>query len=308
MKIVLRKNLLGWSGLAAVVLASAVSLPAAEDLETVISRARAFIGTEAALEAVNSLRFRGIVTADTGDTHTIEIIIRRPMQQLVTETAQDRRIVDGLDDYTAWRRIEPLERPGGGRLSVMSAPFTRLTRANVAQTLYYYRNLEAVGGTAAVEGEEEVDGVLCVKTVFTHPGNIQFVRFFEKQTGRLVLTRSTLGAEVREVGEMTVAGIRFPKELTTTIEGKVSRVTFEEIRVNEEFPDSLFAMPMPRFEFGPSVGSPAELTEPAPTITPEPTLETDSVLPELPPLDRAPAPAPPSPPASTPPTSPPPAP
>jgi hypothetical protein len=259
------------------------SSSAAEDAATVIARARAYLGTDAALDAVKSLHFLGTVTADDGTTHKIEIIMRRPMHELMIETSDKKRVVTALDDYTVWRREEPLDRPGMGRVQLMNAHGVRHTRANVAQTLFYYRDLESVGGTVAVEAEEDIEGVTCVRTVFTHPGNIRYIRYFEKTTGRLVVTRSDGGSETREVGEMTVAGIRFPKELTTVVDGKTNRVTFDEIRVNEEFDLAIFQVPRPTFDFDRPPGqagapatpaSDAPAAESPPAATPPPPAES----------------------------------
>ncbi len=183
-----------------------------------IARARAFLGTDEALDAVHSLHFKGSVTDQDGKTHELEMIAQKPMQQLITETTPDTRIVTGLDDYDGWRREGPLNRPEVGHVALMSAPEIRLMRARTWQVLYYYHNIEADGGYVTVEGDETIDNVPCVKAVFHHMGGFIFERFFDKATGRLVLTRTDEGAELRELGEMHVAGIRFPKELQQTYE------------------------------------------------------------------------------------------
>jgi hypothetical protein len=248
---------------------------AVEDVGTVIARARAYLGTDAALDAVQSLHFLGMVAGDDGVTRPIEIIMRRPMQEMIIETADKARAVTVLSDYTLWRRVDPIDRPGTGRVQVMNADAVRFTRANVAQTLFYYRGLESVGGTVTVEGEEDIEGVRCVRTVFTHPGDIHYIRFFDKATGRLVVTRSADGNETRESGEMFVAGIRFPTELATLADQKTSRVTFLDIRVNETFDLAMFERPRPTFDFGPApaaapeaaaaASAPADIAAPAAT-------------------------------------------
>jgi hypothetical protein len=273
MKISPPGNLLRCASLGVMTLLAAPCLRAAEEPAAVIARARAYLGTDEALDAVKSLHFLGTVTADNGNTHKIEIIMRRPMQELMIETSDKVRAVTALDDYTMWRRTEPIDGSATGRVVLMNAQGVRHTRANVAQTLFYYRDLESVGGSVAVEGEEDIEGVACVKTVFTHPGNIRYIRFFDKGTGRLVVTRGEGGAETREVGEMMVAGIRFPKELTTTIDGKTSRVTFEEIRVNEEFDLAMFRLPQPSFSFDAPPASPAPASS---TVEPPATLPAEA--------------------------------
>lgn len=219
-------------------------------VDEIINRARQYLGDEEVLNGIQSLHFTGTITDHEGKSHAIDIIVRRPMQQLITESTPEARVVTALDDYDAWRREGPSDRPQAGRIMLLGPQEIRRLRASTWQVLYYYRDIEAVGGSVTVEGEEEIDGLTCVRTVFSHPGGVRFERFFDRATGRLVLTRVDDGSELRENGELRVDGIRFPKELTTTFEGKTSRVVFTSVQVNEEFPDSMFRIPTPRIDFG----------------------------------------------------------
>jgi hypothetical protein len=93
-----------------------------------------------------------------------------------------------------------------------------------------------------------ISGVLCDKLAFTHAPNIVFFRFFDQKTGKLVMSETESGSQIREEGEINVAGIRFPKSITTvskTPAGKTQTmtITFDEIKVNEAFPDTVFAIP-----------------------------------------------------------------
>lgn len=235
--------------------AFAVLAPAARAEETEINqlldRARAYIGGDAVLDAVKSLHYRGTVTAQDGKTHQIDIIVRRPLQQRVVETTDELRVITVLDNYDGWRRVEQVNRPESARVAMLSAIDVRQLRANTWQNIYFYHNIDVVGGTIAIVGDAEIDGVACVHTTFAHTGHATFNRFFEKATGRLVLTRTSEGAESRESGEFPVAGIRFPKQLTTKLADKTSTVVFDEIRVNEEVDEALFVRPMPRLNFDP---------------------------------------------------------
>jgi hypothetical protein len=96
-------------------------------------------------------------------------------------------------------------------------------------------------------GPETVDGVVCERVDFNHGPGIVFERYFDRDSGRLVLT--VRGSEtIRESGEIMVDGVRFPKKIvstTKTASGKdlVATVIFDSVVLNETEPDDLFQVP-----------------------------------------------------------------
>ncbi|MET0263865.1 MAG: hypothetical protein ABW223_13255, partial [Rariglobus sp.] len=100
------------------------------------------------------------------------------------------------------------------------------------------------------KGEAELDGVKCRKLVMSYGAGIEFIRYFEIATGRLLLTETMPVGAIREEGEIMVAGIRFPQKLIATgpasADGKarVITITFDRIALNETFPASTFEQPL----------------------------------------------------------------
>ena len=93
-------------------------------------------------------------------------------------------------------------------------------------------------------GDVTVDGVACAKLSFIHSERIVFHRYFDKATGRLVKTETSNGSEIREEGEMTVSGIRFPKKIINkAATGQVTTITFDTVVLNEGIPSAQFAVP-----------------------------------------------------------------
>jgi hypothetical protein len=112
----------------------------------------------------------------------------------------------------------------------------------------FFRGIERVGGKIEDLGPVNVDGVACQKIAFIHGPTIVFTRYFESETGRLVLTETEAGGAIREQGSVVVNGVRFPQTIITVTKaagGKVQTVTinFEKITVNEVFPPAFFAVP-----------------------------------------------------------------
>jgi hypothetical protein len=121
-------------------------------------------------------------------------------------------------------------------------------RANTWENLSFFRGIETRGGRLDVLEASTTNGVACQKIAFVHAPNIIFFRHFDKETGQLVLTETETGATIREEGEIKVQGVRFPKSIINTAKspaGKTQTVTivFDEIKVNESFPDSTFSVP-----------------------------------------------------------------
>jgi len=81
---------------------------------------------------------------------------------------------------------------------------------------------------------------------FDHGAGVVYQRYFDRDTGRLVQT--ILGEETfKESGEQHFYGIRFPKTIVSTVKGPkgvfTATATFTQVILNENLPDSLFAVP-----------------------------------------------------------------
>jgi outer membrane lipoprotein-sorting protein len=222
----------------------------------IIAKARAYIGPEAALEQVNSLHYTGTLTISESDPAAnvppplgIDILFQKPSRQRSVITAAQRIETTVLDGYEAWQKVQDPADATRWSLSLMEADQIRSLRANVAENLFFFRALARSPDAVADLGAATVDGVACQKIAFVHSASIAFYRYFDVATGRLVLTETSQGEKIRELGQIMAGGLRFPKTLVTTMtrpDGSVQRMTidFEMVTVNEAFPDSLFAMPV----------------------------------------------------------------
>ena len=238
----------------AAAVALACSSKAAEP--PVIAKARAYLGTEAALNAISSVFFSGTVTSTNPtdpqkkNTATIEIIAQKPDQQRVVSTSEKVVETTAVDGYEAWQRVQDKTNPKVQRLTVLKPDAVRRLRAQAWENLSFFRGLEKQGGRIEDQGTTTLDGVTCQKVAFYHAPNIFFVRYFDLATGRLLRTDSDDGGTTREEGERVVNGVRFPTSMKMTIKnakGETQDVTiaFETVKVNEKFPDAVFRMPAP---------------------------------------------------------------
>lgn len=221
----------------------------------IIAKARAYLGAEAALNAVQSIHFVGtLVKPDPANPDktvrsAIEIIFQRPERQRVVETSDKMIEITAMPDgYEGWIRREDPANPAGWKQTTLNAAQIKLNRASTLENLAFYRGIERQGGRIEDQGAATTDGVACEKIAFIYaPDNI-FYRYFDVATGRLVLTQTASGSAIREQGQMTASGVRFPKTLVQTMplpDGTTRTITlnFESVTVNETLPAELFAVP-----------------------------------------------------------------
>ena len=191
----------------------------------------------------------GVLQEDASGT--FELIVQKPGQQKEVHVIGKVRDTVGLDDLTGWERIERVGEPAKGRTAVVPLAQLRRIQANAFENVAFYRGLERRGGRLELRGETTVDGRPATCIAFIHPGEIVFLRSFDRETGRLLLTEGQDGERIVEEGESVVQGIRFATRIVTSArhaDGKALVVTliFDEIKVNEVFPPETFAVPMVR--------------------------------------------------------------
>lgn len=239
---------------AAFALALLVPLQAAEP--PILAKARAYLGTEEALNAVKSVHYTGTVNSpDPTDPAkqtraTIDIIAQKPNQQRVVATSEKAIETTAVDGYEGWQRVVDKANPKNQRMVVLKPDAVKRLRAQAWENLSFFRGLERQGGRVEDQGPATIDGVACQKIAFIHAPNIIFYRYFDVATGRLVETVTEDGGTTREEGERVVNGVRFPKSMKMTVKsakGDMQNVmiALDTITVNEPFPASVFRLPSP---------------------------------------------------------------
>lgn len=256
-------------------LAVAVVVGAVHGAEpAIIAKARSFLGSESALNGVQSIHYVGtLVTSDPTDAKkqtraAIEIIVVKPDKYRVTITSDKTIETTALDSYDAWSRVTSATDPTKWQQTLQGGDGVKRLRANTRENILFFRGVEGEGGTIEDQGPANVNGVACEKVAFiysreafgfryfdassgrqmyTSP-NIVFTRFFNMTTGRLVHTETEAGVSIDEQGEIVVNGVRFPKTIVTVSKNQAGQsqtvtITFDKITLNETFPASFFAVP-----------------------------------------------------------------
>lgn len=228
---------------------------AGDDVDQVISRARATVGSEAALSSLKSLHYTGTLTTTVKNEKgtreinvAIEIIFQHPYRQRIVATSENKIEITALDSYEGWQREQDPVDSSRWRMTLLPPDQVRRLRANTWENLAFFRGIESRRGTVIDSGIVQIDGKPCRKLVFDHGDNILFTRYFNTTTGRLQLTETENGILIREEGEIESGGLKFPKKIISSTKGsegvdRVVTITFDKIAVNETFADSLFAVP-----------------------------------------------------------------
>lgn len=225
----------------------------AQDTATIISRARAYVGSDATLAAVKAIHYTGTLSSPGPDKTVvkakIDVIFQSPYRMRQTVSTDTKIETTGLDDYGAWTLIQDPKDPTKRALGMLGPDPVRHMRANVWENLAFFRGIEEVGGHLEDAGTAALDGRSTRKLIFWHDSKVKFVRWFDPTTGELIQTETDDGSIIREAGEMVVAGVRFPKRITTTLkatDGSSSTATieFDKIVVNDLAPESAFSTPL----------------------------------------------------------------
>jgi hypothetical protein len=238
------------------VLVSAAPLAQADDVEDAIEKAREFLGRERDLDGLRSVKFIGRIEDDAGGSGTIEIVFQKPLFHRISIQVNEMTDIKALDDYEGWNHTKNAE--GQWRFRILDPVEVARMRAIVWENLNFYSGISRLGGQVISRGRETVDGVDTVKLDFIHRSDIVFTRYFDRKTGRLVMTATDANTQIREEGEIKQNNIRFPKKVITTTtferipeggtepvkETRKTTITFDSISVNETFPRSTFEMPL----------------------------------------------------------------
>lgn len=255
------------------------------DEPAILAKARAYVGSESALDGITSIRMQGTYVAaepggKTSNPSKVDIIFQKPYQHHLAVTSAPVAASPGvpaspggvhtigLDGYDGW---ETDQFPAGSPpiIRLLNPEQVWILRADVWENLGYYRNIEAEGGSVQDQGPATIDGVACEKIAFIHspnPPDIRYFRYFDLATGRLVFTETSGGLQIREEGEQVVDGIRFPRKIVTghkTGSKVLTTLTVETVTVNQVFPASLFRTPIPEVPGETSVPA----AQPAPAST-----------------------------------------
>lgn len=225
----------------------AVAQPAEKSTEEVIALARSYLGQETTLQGVQTLRIRGkyfnFIERREG---AFIIYLKKPNMQR-TEFDDGRVIrTTATDGLEAWQRIAQREENGGIVIlgtEPLDGDALRRIKQNAWDSLYFYAKDPAL--TITNKGLTLKDGFQCYWLEYKFDEKNVVNRYFDVENGAIVASTSVGGITIRELGNHRFDGIRFPKQVDAYKDGRlVHRLAYQEVFVNEEFPDQIFEYPV----------------------------------------------------------------
>lgn len=219
----------------------------------ILAKARAFVGNEEALRSVTAIHYIGTADETVDDkpqSYAIDMIFAKDFRQRLRLTRPNVIDITALDDYEAWHRLQDPANPAKGRTILYGKSNVKELRAATWENLNFFGDISAISGKVVDDGLTTLGDAQVHRVSFVHELGIVYERYFNPETGQLVLTTTDDGREeIREEGEIRSGGIRFPKKILNTIvdaEGKkrLVTITLENVKVNEPFPESVFAVPL----------------------------------------------------------------
>mgnify|MGYP000238775488 CR=1 FL=1 len=211
----------------------------------VINRARATLGTEAALDGLVTLQISGRL--DPNGTNvpeaTLVIIARKPSSQRMEIRIDDiveTHILNGEEaciirsnlqaEASQMRKLSPKER----------ARVVFTTR----QFFSFYRPDFKNGERVTYEGVEQRRDIRCHKLRYAYPDGLTTTRFFSVNEDKLVSTITENELESVAVGVQNIGGIRFPVAIEYYEDGvKLHTVILSSIKTNKPLKEGIFDIP-----------------------------------------------------------------
>lgn len=240
-----RRGLLLLAGCA--VAAHSLGADEPEEALALIAKARAHLGTEAAIAAVDAIRYDGTIEFfGSASKGRVRIVVQKPdFQRMEIELDEVRQVV-AVDDLQGWEMVvDKREEVPRRTVRYLSSPEFWKNHFTALENLWFHHAFERGRGHLVWGGESVFEGRLVGLVTVRYDDTNIFTRRFDTKTGELVVSVGSDGTEVRERDWVVIEGIRFPRMMEYYRDDeRTSRVTFERIEVNPDLDPAIFRYPV----------------------------------------------------------------
>ncbi len=236
-----------------IVVSSTTGFPLRGELTTdqIIAKARDYLGGDTQLRAVETIQFQGTFTTHEGDGKgEILIYLKKPFKQRLDVIRAHDGIVEttAINDIDGWGRRANEKDAEDWTIRILSMGELKRMRANTFDNLNFYSGIEQLGGSIINKGIVNKEGKEAYLLHFKYDKTIHYKRYFDVNTGKLLGTINDKGIEIKDIDEIIVDGIRFPREQIRIEDGKKKdTLTFTKIVINAPLDDKIFELPSLRF-------------------------------------------------------------
>ena len=220
---------------------------ASPKINSIVKRARATVGTEAALNSVVTLKMEGWIEPAESKLPgaTILIISRKPCSQRLEVKVDDlveTTILDG--DSGCIIRSNLSDTAKRSQMRTMTEEELKRVAFSTRQLFSFFGADFKSGEQIEYEGIEQRRGVRCHKLLYSYPDGMTTTRYFAVNDDTLVSTITDQGVESVEVGERIVSGIKFPRRVEYYQDNKMLHtVVISNVQVNAPLTRGIFTIP-----------------------------------------------------------------
>lgn len=217
-------------------------------IEETVALAREYLGGARKLDAIDTIRYQGVLVYGSGESGTVESVFKRPNRHQFISVINNQRETSTLNRTEAWRKMENLDQPGAYSLDFYQVDDLRHLEATVIDTLSFMKAPPTRNGRIEYLGTEEVEGVETRVLLYRHSDSIWFRKYIDPETGRLLHMVNSKGVVFTYQGEILVDGVRFPEKVVVRFRTQFGQqsmeVSYSTITLNAEIDTERFRVPV----------------------------------------------------------------
>lgn len=217
------------------------------DVDAIIERARASVGSETALNRLVTLQLSGwIEPTDSQLTGAaILIIARKPCSQRMEVKINDlveTTILSGGSGCIIRSNLSDADTRS--QMRVMSEAERQRVAFSTRQLFNFYMADVHNGERIRYGGIEQRRGLRCHKLLYAYPDERFTTRYFALNDHALISTVTDQGVESVEIGARVVAGIKFPRRIEYYQNNTMLHtIVLNTIEVNQPLQRGIFTIP-----------------------------------------------------------------
>ncbi|MBD5782531.1 hypothetical protein IEN85_23735 [Pelagicoccus sp. NFK12] len=196
-------------------------------IKETVALGREYMGGDAKLNAIQSVRFEGVLVQPGGMSGTVESVMKKPGYYQFISSIGGIRETSTLAPTGAWRKLENFREPGAYTLSFYDVEELRNLEATISDSLGFLKAPKTRNGRIEFVGKGKVRGKQAVILNYVYSDGIWFRRYFNPETGRVMFMQSSKGMVFTYEGDIEVDGVRFPKKVLVTYVSQYGESTME---------------------------------------------------------------------------------
>lgn len=196
-------------------------------IEETVALGREYLGGDSKLNAIESVRFEGVLVHAGGQSGTVESVTKKPGYYQFISSIGGIRETSTVAPTGAWRKLENFQEPGAYTMSFYDVDELRYLEATIADNLGFLKTPKTRSGRIEFVGKGKVRGKSAIILNYVYSDRIWFRRYFDPETGRVMFMQSSKGMVFTYEGDIEAGGIRFPKKVLVTYVSQYGESTME---------------------------------------------------------------------------------